>query len=373
MTTPRTPARVFLRNSQEVRVDRRLSRGGEGTIFSLHGDAERVLKVYHKVNQDRVRKLEAMLAAVPVDPWRQRSGLVSICWPEELAFNEVGQVVGFLMPRIDTAKYAPVGLLWNREDRGMLMPGFTWKYLCVAAANFSSLMELIHARGHVIGDVNEENTLVNNSAITAVVDCDSMQVRDSRSGKTFRSPVSRDAFISPERLGKALVNVDRTATDDYWALAVLIFSMLLEGLHPTDGIGYPPERDRRLRLGLFPMLGESGFAPPKYALPVAMLPEPILRLFQRCFRDGHANPAKRPSAVEWKHTLRDTAATLVHCPARPLHWYASHLASCPWCDERRLIGIDRFEVRPPLTTKVTAPSPSPQAPTIARWLRALFN
>ena len=283
-----------------------------------------------------------MVKASPEDPTMQKRGIVSICWPNELAFDGAGEFVGFTMPRLDIVRHHAVGLLWNAADRAELVPSFTWKYLYVAAANFCSLMELIHAKGHVIGDVNEENLLVSNTAIATIVDCDSMQVRDPQTGVTFRSPVSREAYISPERLGTALADVDRSPEDDYWALAVLLFSMLMEGQHPANGIGYPPERDRRLRLGIFPMIGERGFPPPKFSLAFGILPPEVRSLFERCFRDGHSHPENRPGAAEWKRTLQKSAAALVRCPVAPLHWFSPHVPSCPWCQERDATDIDRF-------------------------------
>src|SRR5262249_495078 len=145
------------------------------------------------------------------------------------------------------------------------------------------------------------------------VDCDSMQVCDPAAGSCYRSPVAREAYISPERLDVALTDCDRDTADDYWALAVLLFQMLMEGQHPTDGIATPDERRQRIRHGVFPFLGGADCAPPKYALPVNVLPPEIRQLFERCFVGGHAVPSLRPTAAEWRRALMDVAASLSEC------------------------------------------------------------
>src|SRR5262245_18887992 len=108
------------------------------------------------------------------------------------------------MPRLGLDRHRPVAMYWNAEDRATIAPGFSWKYLVVAGANIASLVELLHLQGHVFGDLNEENILLTDRALVTVVDCDSMQIRDRVSGRSYRSPVVREAYISPERLDVAL-------------------------------------------------------------------------------------------------------------------------------------------------------------------------
>jgi hypothetical protein len=353
---------LWLRNGTKLNLNGKIAAGGEGRIFSLGDDPSKAAKVYYKIDPGKALKLEAMLKAVPDDPSVEKRGQVSLCWPQDLVVSAQGETVGFLMPLLDTTTHHAVALLWNPEDRAEIAPGFTWKHLCVAASNICSLVELIHGKNHVIGDLNEENILINGRAVATVVDCDSMQIRDPESGKVFRSTVTREAYISPGLLGKSMSEIDRTIQDDYWALGVLIFQMLMEGQHPTNGIGYPEERDERIRRGLFPLLGEPGFAPPKYTPPIEILPESIRQLFIRCFRDGHGNVKARPSAFEWRCELQMLAGALNQCTNADLHWYPAHLTTCPWCEQKQLVGIDRFSpliIAPRRTTSsnaITKPS-----------------
>jgi hypothetical protein len=335
-------ARYIDANGIAVIPGTRIASGGEGSIFEVAGDAGRVLKIYHQFAPGRLAKLRSMLATPPDDPFRSRSNHISFCWPEGLVFDEQGVSCGFIMPRLDCGTHQPVAVYWNPHDRREIAPGFTWKYLVVTGANIASLVDLLHAQGHVIGDLNEENILVDSRALVTIVDCDSMQIREAANGTLHRSPVAREAYISPERLGIAMATCDRTPQDDCWALAVLLFQLLMEGQHPTDGRGVPEARHERLRHGIFPCLGHPGLSAPKYSVPLDVLTPEVLDLFVRCFRDGHSDPSLRPSAAEWRAALTKLGASLLQCPANELHWYAPHRGDCPWCEESARWGLDRL-------------------------------
>jgi hypothetical protein len=357
---------LFTENGARLAIGPWLASGGEAEIFALASDAARVLKLYRKPTPERERKLRAMLRAVPDDPQRHRNH-ISICWPEEIIFDSAGAAVGFLMPMLEMRTHRAVAIYWNPEDRALVAPGFTWKYLCIAASNIASMVELIHKMGHVVGDLNEENILVNNRALATVVDCDSMQIRDPDSGELFRSSVTREPYISPEAIGVELATYDRSEHDDCWALAVLVFQMLMEGHHPANGIGHPEERAVRVQRGFFPMIGEPGFRPPKYAVSFELLPESLKALFLRCFRDGFRTPAARPTAYEWRCELQHLGGALSQCTSVETHWHSPHLASCPWCEQVRVIGFDRFAPSAADSGAQTALAPleAPQPPSAA--------
>ena len=61
----------------------------------------------------------------------------------------------------------------------------------------------------------------------SLIDCDSMQVRAG--GKVFHCTVAKGEYLAPELQGKDLATTDRTPESDNFALAVLLFLMLMEG------------------------------------------------------------------------------------------------------------------------------------------------
>ena len=108
---------------------------------------------------------------------------VSIAWVSDLLKDSNGKYVGFLMPEIKDSK--PLSSICNPKLRKRNAPGFNWYYLHVTALNTAWIIQEIHAKGYVLGDIKLENILVNNRAMTAVIDTDSFQVRDTPAKKSL--------------------------------------------------------------------------------------------------------------------------------------------------------------------------------------------
>jgi TonB family protein len=98
---------------------------------------------------------------------------------------------------------------------------------------------------------------------------------------------------------------------------------------------------------------------------------PALRaLFLRCFVDGHADPAARPAAGEWREALAFAGDALLPCARNPQHLLGAHLRFCPWCERTRLLrGRDPFpatvaaaRAKPPASPRASAAAFAPPAP-----------
>src|SRR5438105_3869599 len=83
-----------------------------------------------------------------------------------------------------------------------------------AARNIAAAVHAVHSRGYVIGDVNESNILVTDTALATLVDTDSFQVRDPGSGVVYRCPVGKPEFTPPELQGASFGEIDRTPEHD---------------------------------------------------------------------------------------------------------------------------------------------------------------
>ena len=171
---------------------------------------------------------------------------------------------------------------------------------CTARRNLAAAVGALHLRGYVIGDVNESNTLVTESALVTLVDTDSFQVRDPQTGLVYRCPVGTPQFTPPELQNKTFAHVDRMPEHDAFGLAVLIFQLLMEGAHPYagryTGSGDPPPFEVRISLGHFPhgTRPRGPYRPMPAALPLGVLHPSLQELFERCFVDGHRDPQVRP-------------------------------------------------------------------------------
>jgi hypothetical protein len=315
--------------------------GGEGAVFEVIGEPKLVAKVYHQKNRtDKAEKLAAMIAAPPGDV---SSGLghFSICWPLGVLFEPGGSCAGFLMPRVNTAKYHKLFCLYHLYDRQSAFPAFTWDNLLHAGRNLAFILSSLHSRGYVIGDVNESNFLVSEQALVTIVDCDSMQVRGT--GRTFLCDVGKDEYIAPELYydRSAIRRVDQ----DNFSLAILLFLMLMEGFSPFDGIGDESPPEELILNGNTPYVLPSKVTPKPNAPPFAMLPVGLQALFVRAFGQGHKNPAVRPTSEEFYRAL--AAVKVTRCKVERRHVYPDHNAKCPWCERAALLGIDTFAAAEP--------------------------
>ena len=164
---------IYDPNGNAVPLGRKLGGGGEAEIFDVSDQPQYAAKVYRNPTPYGEAKLQAMVASPPHDP-TLHLGHPSICWPKFLLFNQAGTCVGFLMHRVDVSTHVPAFKLYNPQDRQGVSLNITWKYLVRFATNITAALEAIHAQGHVIGDFNESNILVANSALVTLVDCDSM-------------------------------------------------------------------------------------------------------------------------------------------------------------------------------------------------------
>ena len=226
--------------------------GGQAKVFAASADGWLAAKIYHRPTDAQARKLAAMLANPPDDPMSAQEH-ISIAWPLDSLRKMYGDqgFAGFLMPRVSGMR--PLFNVYNPVTRRQELPLFNYLYLHRAARNVSSAVRALHNRGYVIGDINELNLLVTETALVTLVDTDLFQVRDPQTGTVYRCPVGKPEFTPPEHQGKNFRQVLRTEASDRFGLAVLIFQLLMEGAHPFSGVYQgeddPPPYETRIQNG----------------------------------------------------------------------------------------------------------------------------
>lgn len=354
-----------LSNGQHLTLDpaSTLGAGGEAWVYTVLQDSSLVAKVYRMPDKVQAQKLTVMMTHPPDDPMVAH-GHISIAWPMDLLCTEnlQRQIIGFLMPRV--TGMSPLIACYNPSTRRQQWPSFTYRYLLRTAHNLAAAVRVLHARGYVIGDVNESNILVSDTALVTLVDTDSFQVREPHHGVVYRCPVGKPEFTPPELQGRAFAQVDRAPEHDLFGLAVLIFQLLMEGTHPFAGVyqgrGDPPAYEARIAAGHFPYSkGRHGpYQPMPAALPYALLPLTLQEMFRRCFETGHTHPQARPEAQAWQRALQEVEQTLITCPTNTQHLYSNHLRACPWCERAALLGgRDPFPSRQAIQQRPLPPSP----------------
>src|SRR5262245_23173348 len=290
-----------------------LAAGGEAVVYELPDLPDLVAKVYHRPAAEHAAKLAAMLAAPPADPMAG-SGHVSIAWPADrlLAADGSRTVIGCLLPRVDGA--LPAFEFYNPRSRLRLCPLFHYGYLLRTARNLAAAVRALHDRDYVVGDLNETNVLVTNQALVTLIDTDSFQVPDR--GRAYRCPVGKAEYTPPELQRVRFADFDRGPEHDAFALAVLVFQLLMQGIHPfagrLTGAGDAADLAERIALGQWPYARSRPvpYQPSPHAPPFATLPPPVHELMRRCFEEGHARSGRRPTAAEWQEALADAEPLL---------------------------------------------------------------
>ena len=288
--------------------DSPLGSGGEAAVYAVNNGPDLVAKVYHPGNtirggrltelgQRKEQKLTAMIENAP--PTRDADGNVALSWPQDILYYYGGRydglMAGFTMPTIDIGQYRDIFNYYNPAMRRKLNETLAQKglrvptkgedlenLLNVVIRNILTILGSIHSRGYVIGDVNESNILVDYGGRVAFVDSDSFQVRDRRNGIVHRSSVGKEDFLSPRvidlttgtcdlarcpsgkpagRHNREFLCFDREAEDDSFAIAVILFKLLMNGAHPLDSIGGSQTYKERIANREFPFNHPSLSAP----------------------------------------------------------------------------------------------------------------
>ena len=334
---------LFDAEGKLISLAHEIGRGGEATVYATR-TASQAVKIYHKPSEAKALKLKLMISHPPIDPIAKtvvNDTHISIAWPTGLVQSETGDVVGFMMPLINTTKAIPLHQLYNPKVRRQRAPGITWQYLLRIARNLSAVVTALHDKGYVIGDLNESNVLVTDRALVTLVDCDSIQVQNGR--VMYRCMVGKGEYTPPELQGKVFEKINRSKHHDAFALSVLLFLLLMEGVHPFSGVyvpaGEPPGLLENIRSKRSPYLKSKDLKPMPISPSFGALPITLQQCFKRALG---ARPCWRPSAGAWLRELENLEQNLVTCSENSFHLYSDHLNVCPWCKRSELLGLEAF-------------------------------
>jgi DNA-binding helix-hairpin-helix protein with protein kinase domain len=341
----RVRAALYGEDGRSLELGARIGKGGEGEVFEVAGQADRVAKVYSRApGPEQEAKLLAMARL------RTERLLRLTAWPVGvLRLGRSGPVRGLLMPRVEGR---PIHLLYSPKSRHANFPEASWAFLIAAAANVARSIAAVHEHGHVVADVNQGNILVSARATVALIDCDSFQVRDGE--RVFLCNVGVGPYVPPELQGGSL-RVLRTSNHDGFGLAVLIFQLLFLGRHPFSGrfLGagdLPLEKAiREFRFAYGAAAASHQMQPPPATPPLAFASPAVAALFEQAFSAAGIREGGRPAAADWIGPLTHLGGELLACPINPAHEYWRGLPACPWCPleaASRTSFFDLLRLRP---------------------------
>ena len=343
-----------------IETTRTKKSGGEGDVYDILGNPDIVVKIYNDGKRSNQKKFQTLINKVQVmcqindEEITKRAG-----WPQKIVYLN-DEPVGFIMNKI---RYANTfHQLKDAVDRKAKFLDNNWKFLLLVAYNLACAVNVLHEKGVIIGDINESNFLIGNrtiaekenifdfknNGIVYSIDCDSFQILTEE--ENFLCTVGKQEYTPPELIGANLHKIIRTKNHDNFGLAVMIFHLLMLGIHPFIGINTPGEVLKSIDTGNF-IFGKNAKAnqilPPfpsdMYFEIYNSLNEKIRNLFEKAFDFGPN--AIRPDAKEWIEALYEQIEDLIQCKDKQEHYYNKASNECIWCKIETNIGIKPWEFK----------------------------
>ena len=282
-----------------------LAHGGEGFVYKLSINPHYLIKVCKDETLKHSRKqsafcdrLDAMLA---LEECRKADFLA---WPQMSVFDVNRKVIGFVMPRANgrtlRALYAPCQVK-------RFFPGWDRLQVTKVALNLVNAVQMLARHRVLVNDFNPDNFLIDMQGKVTLIDCDSFQIPGAgEKQNTFLTRTFTPEYTAPELLFKPeLFNCERTPEQVRFSLAVVVYMILMSGLHPYAQCG-GSDPVENLKSGKCPLDKTSGVRlPVGWYKSVSWLPESLKEYFVKMFVDGYKAPLKRPLIGDLKIELEN--------------------------------------------------------------------
>ena len=316
-----------------------VNRGGAaGKIYAVNEHPDFVAKIFHNIKKSPTnrKKLEAMILNRPDFKPAVKDDVeyIQIAWPEAILENDEGFCIGYLMPLINMGDAVSLDHLMQKAIRQKIGLPEKYAYRIFAAYNIASMVAALHKKGHYIVDLKPSNVSVyRETMMVAMVDCDGFSIKGEK--ERYPAEFVSEEYIFPE--GMDLDVEDMGEEQDKFALAVMIFKLLNNGIHPFSGV--PRKADGKAltiqnrieeyhyAYGIWP---DTYQAPHPYSLH-EYFDKKTLEFFERVFVKGQ----KRPTAQEWQEHVWYLLQNLKICKKNTNHVYFTS-KGCGFCTiERR--------------------------------------
>lgn len=328
-----------------------LGSGGEGSVYKILGMPGKVAKIY-KDNVDlekKERHIDAFFQnAVP----KQIDNILIATIPEEKLYLKDGNFIGYIMPQA-SSQFKIYDVMRESQERAKYFPELDYRGLIVIAYNLAEIVHVLHKHNIVVGDMNMGNISVDTDGTVCLIDADSFDIKDTKTGERFPCSVGTPELLPPELQGVGKVKGLFTKQSDYFSLAVIIFRLLMNNADPFGGINFANEIsapmvsvNNPIRNGECPYVKEvPGTDIPEWVPEFQMLPDKIRGLFSRVFnysKDDYCETINnRPNAEEWMEALMEFyQSSMTCCENDAFHWYLKDIKECPFCKAKKKIKGD---------------------------------
>lgn len=229
------PSKIILKS--------KVSEGGEGIVYTTNIPFY-VAKIYKKEKNTKRKheKIKLMLS--------KEIECEGVCYPVAALYNSNQEFVGYMMPKAEGTElqksiFIPLLVFMKR------FPNWKKRDTVELCITILEKIKYLHDRNIVIGDINPANILVVSPKKVYFVDTDSYQVED------FPCPVGTINYTAPEIQRKKFPDFLRTMGNENFAVATLLFMIMLPGKPPYSQQGGEDLVDNIIKMGFSYPFGDS--------------------------------------------------------------------------------------------------------------------
>jgi serine/threonine protein kinase len=272
-----------------------LGEGGEGRVFAVDGDHDRVVKIFDSEHRTRHRneKLRLLLS--------HELGSPGIGFPTSVITNGDGEFVGYAMPRAAGKGLQATIMRPARFKR--TYPNWTKADLVDVCISFLEKVEYLHSLNILLGDINPKNLMVNENKDVWIIDADSWQLEG------YPCPVGTPMFTAPTITGDYAEEL-RTIEEELFAVATMLFMILITGQFPyarsgADGGDFAALIKEGKFAFQFQEHSDRDQPGGNWKYMWSHLPFPVKRVFWNTFHRDGDRYSRRPTAKEWLRVFRE--------------------------------------------------------------------
>ncbi len=218
---PKSGDFVFTPSGAKVALLNEIGKGGEGAVYETN--TQYIAKIYFadKITRRIAEKIKLMISRKVV--------FEGICFPVEILLNVHNEFVGYLMPKAKGHQLQKT--MFSKPLLQKYFPNFKKRDMIEICITILKKIEFLHSINVILGDINPNNILVVSPKEVYFVDTDSYQVEG------FPCPVGTINFTAPEIQGKKYDSFLRSIGNEKFAVATLLFMIMLPGKPPYSQQG----------------------------------------------------------------------------------------------------------------------------------------
>jgi hypothetical protein len=309
----------------------KLGSGSEGAIYPFPGNPAQCVKIFHEPESgDRAARDIAAYRAKKIAAIGRMHLTMSphFAMALEPAYDQNGEVKGFIMPRVKPGCVKILELLkpWRRSNN------VTLKDISLLFAKLIGVdLKEIEKNGLSVGDINTGCVMVNSSMGRAWVDTDSWSYPGFPCLATTELYAHPDLYPNLES-GKKFVAPK--PHHDRFALTVMFSQIALQGAHPFRMGVHPKYSGLRERAKHGVTIFDPGVTYPKALPSPEILSDELLDRIIDILRRKKDDLAFDAALTEFANLL----ATCKQCGTE----YASSRAHCPKCHEKTIVDMTKL-------------------------------